>query len=317
LRPARSSATLGRPVELLGAAYGPSVELLGAAYGPPARERRGTVNDEPPSGSPWDLPISEAPFALVDLEMTGLDPQVDRVIEICIVRKRGGRVEDSLETLIDPGPSAIFQTDVHGLGPEALAGAPSFPAVADRVVELLTGSVLVAHAAEWDVAFLEAELARMGRPLRFRHYLDTLTLARRAMWAKSHSLRALAEMLGIDRGTAHRAGDDVRALSQLFDRLLAQLTPGSPRDLWHVRVAERHARPEIVERCVAFADRGEPAMVTYRPSHKPARSFLAIFTDVRTDLDPPRVLGYSLPGRGRFDLRIDRILAVAPPNPKG
>ncbi len=265
------------------------------------------MNDEPPSGSPWDLPISEAPFALVDLEMTGLDPQVDRVIEICIVRKRGDRVEESLETLIDPGPSATFQTDVHGLGPEALAGAPSFPAVADRVVELLTGSVLVV---------LEAELARMGRPLRFRHYLDTLPLARRAMWAKSHSLRALTEMLGIERGKAHRAGDDVRALSQLFDRLLVELAPGSPRDLWHVRVSERHARPEIVERCVAFAARGEPAMVTYRPSHKPARSFLAIFTDVRTDLDPPRVLGYSLPGRGRFDLRIDRILAVAPPTPK-
>ena len=37
----------------------------------------------------------------------------------------------------------------------------------------------------------------------------------------------------------------------------------------------------------------------------------AVLTDVRTDLDPPRVLGYSLPGRGRFDLRSDRILAIS------
>ena len=57
--------------------------------------------------------------------------------------------------------------------------------------------------------------------------------------------------------------------------------------------------------------------MTYRPSHKAPRSFDAIVSQVRTDLDPPRVLGYSLPGRGRFDLRADRILAIAtPPNPR-
>jgi DNA polymerase-3 subunit epsilon len=65
-----------------------------------------------------------------------------------------------------------------------------------------------------------------------------------------------------------------------------------------------------VERCVAFAGTGAPARVLYRPSHKPPRTFDAILTLVRTDLDPPRVLGYSLPGRGRFDLRSDRILAI-------
>jgi len=99
-------------------------------------------------------------------------------------------------------------------------------------------------------------------------------------------------------------------------QLVADLSPRSPRDLWHVRVAERHARPEIFKRCQELAATREPAFITYRPSHKPARSFVAILAQVRTDLDPPRVLGYSLPGRGRFDLRIDRILAIAPPPTK-
>ena len=271
---------------------------------------------EPPSGFPWDGPVSEAPFALVDLEMTGLDPRVDRVIEVCIARKRDGVVERSIETLVNPGPDATFQTDVHGLGPSSLVGAPPFADVADTIVELTDGAILVAHAAQWDVSFLEAEFARIGRDVRFPFYLDTLTLSRRAMWAKSHSLGALAETLGIARGAAHRAGDDVRVLSLLFDKLMAELSPRSARDLWHVRVAQRHARPEIIEQCLALSGTGEPAWVTYRPSHKPARSFLAIFTQVRTDLDPPRVLGYSLPGRGRFDFRIDRILAIAHPPPE-
>jgi len=261
--------------------------------------------------------MSEAVLAFVDLEMTGLDSVSDRVIEVCIVRKRGSRVEASIDTLVNPGPGATFQTDVHGLDAAQLVDAPPFAAIADRVVELTTDAILVAHAAHWDVAFLEAELSRLGRPLRFPHYLDTLVLARRALLAKSHALQALAESLGIDRGRAHRAGDDVRVLSALFDRLVLDLAPKSPRDLWHVRVSERQARPEILKRCLELGATGEAAWVTYRPSHKAARSFFAIFTQVRRDLDPPRVLGYSLPGRGRFDLRMDRILAIAahPPSP--
>jgi DNA polymerase III subunit epsilon len=274
------------------------------------------VKEQPPPGPPWDEPISEACLAFVDLEMTGLDPSTDRVIEVCVERKRGDKREDFLETLVNPGPGATFQTDVHGLGPEVLVGAPSFAEVADRIEEITRGAIFVAHAAEWDIAFLEAEFARLGRSIRFPFYLDTLTLARRAVWAKSHSLGALAELLGIPRQAAHRAGDDVRVLSILFDKLVRELSPRSARDLWHVRVAERHARPEVVERAQEALGTGEPAWVTYRPSHKPPRSFLAIFTQVRTDLDPPRVLGYSLPGRGRFDLRIDRILSIASSPPK-
>jgi DNA polymerase-3 subunit epsilon len=276
---------------------------------------------EPPPGLPWDAPMIEAPLAFVDLEMTGLDPKVDRVIEVAITRRIGAVVVETFASLVNPGPDASFKTDVHGLRPAHLADAPPFSAVADRIEKMCRGAVLVAHGAWWDVTFLEAEFARLGRAIRFPFYLDTVTLSRRAFKADSHSLESLARKFGIDRGLAHRAGDDVRSLIALFERLLAELSPASPRDLWHVRIAERHARPEIVERCVALAGSGEPIRLLYRPSHKGPRIIEAVLTSVRTDLDPPRVLGYSLPGRGRFDLRSDRILAItlfsepAPPAP--
>lgn len=267
-------------------------------------------DSEPLAGSPWDAPMAEAPIALIDLEMTGLDPAVDRVIEIAVVRKQGATIVDSLESLVDPGPDVTFKTNVHGLEPAALVGAPTFAQLADRIESICEGAVIVAHGAWWDVTFLEAEFARMGRVVTFPFYLDTVTLSRRAILSDSHSLAALTRKFGIDRGTAHRAGDDTRALGVVFDHLLAALAPRSPRDLWHVRIADRHARPDIVEKCVALAGTGTAARFVYRPSHKASREFEAIVTDVRTDVDPPRVLGYSLPGRGRFDLRSDRILAV-------
>jgi DNA polymerase-3 subunit epsilon len=265
----------------------------------------------PPVGPPWDLPLAETPFAFVDLEMTGLDVKADRVIEICIVRRRGAHVEDSLETLINPGGAMVWQSDVHGLTPAALEHAPVFADVAARAKAILDGAILVAHAAWWDKTFLEAEFERLGQALELSFYLDTLTLARRALRSESYSLEALAQKLGIAERVAHRAGDDVRVLSLLFDRVCEGLSPRSARDLWHVRVAERHARPDIVAACTALAGTGEPAWVVYRRSHKTPRTFQAIIRQVRTDLDPPRVLGYSLPGRGRFDLRTDRILSIS------
>ena len=50
--------------------------------------------------------------------------------------------------------------------------------------------------------------------------------------------------------------------------------------------------------------------IRYRPSHRGPEDLTMVITGVRTDLDPPRVLGYLLPSRSRRELRADRILAV-------
>lgn len=269
--------------------------------------------DEPPRGSPWDDPIGVAPLVFVDLEMTGLDASRDRVIEVCAERTRGGTVvEDRLESLVRPEPFALGNVHIHGILEGELASAPTFADLADRIEALLAGAVIVAHGAEWDVRFLEAELARAGRTTTFPFYLDTLTLARRAFALPSHRLSALRETFALPREQEHRAGSDVNALRALWTHVVAALAPGTPRDLWHVRVGSRHARPAVVAAAVRAADRGMPVRVRYRPASRPPEELLMVVTDVRTDLDPPRVLGYLLPTRGRRDLRADRILAIEP-----
>src|SRR5688500_1900577 len=96
---------------------------------------------EPPPGPPWDMPIGASPLAFVDLEMTGLDPKIDRVIEVAVTRKRGAVVEGSFASLVNPGADVSFKTDVHGLNASVLAEAPSFADVADRILEVCTGAV--------------------------------------------------------------------------------------------------------------------------------------------------------------------------------
>jgi DNA polymerase-3 subunit epsilon len=256
--------------------------------------------------------VAEAPRAFVDLEMTGLDVERDRVGEICVERVVGGARTDGITTLVRPSDRIGGAAHVHGLDDAALASAPPFDAIAADVLRVLDGAVLVAHAAAWDAGFLEAEMKRAGRDVRFEHYLDTLVLARRAFAFQSYSLDALCHQLGIDRGRAHRADSDVRAMRALFDRCVAVLAPVSVRDLWEVRIGERRARASIVDACEAAAKYGAPVVLTYRPSRRPPEPMLMVIQEVRSDLDPPRVMGYQLPGRGRRQLRADRILRVEP-----
>jgi DNA polymerase-3 subunit epsilon len=269
--------------------------------------------EPPPSGPPWDSPIGSAALAFVDLEMTGLDVTKDRVVEICIERVVGGALVDALTTLVDPGDERVGgAAHVHGIDAAALEGAPKFGSLAADVARLLDGAILVAHAASWDIDFLSAEMKRAGASLAVPHYLDTLTLARRAFSFQRYALDALCTSLGIERGVAHRAASDVLALRAVFDKCVSTLAPVSARDLWEVRVGERRARAVIVDACESAAKHGLTVVVTYRPSRKPPQTFPFTVLEVRSDLDPPHVVGYQLPGRGRRELRTDRILRVDP-----
>jgi len=270
----------------------------------------------PPDGPPWDLPLAEAPLAFVDLEMTGLDASRDHVIEVCVERWRGDACEGRLESLVRPPAGAGGNSHIHGIDEAALAAAPEFGALVEDILRLLDGAIFVAHAAEYDAAFLIAETKRAGRELVIEHFIDTLVLSRRAFALPSHSLTALCEHLGIPRGNAHRAGDDVRALRAVFARCIDALAPKSARDLWDVRIAERHARAAILSACDAAVGHAVPVEILYRPARRAAQALTMVVTAVCTGLDPPRVMGYLLPGRGRRELRADRILRVSPTSSK-
>jgi DNA polymerase-3 subunit epsilon len=266
--------------------------------------------EEPPRGSPWDNPLCDAPLVFLDLEMTGLRPAVDRVIEVCAERVRGDKLEASLTTLVRPDDGAYGNEHVHGIARESLSTAPTFAEITTDLLDVIGDGILVAHAAEWDATFLEAELARAGRAQRFPFFLDTLVLSRRAFVLPSHGLEALSASLGIERVRAHRAGDDVYAMREVFRRVVVALTPDTPRDLWHVRIGQRHARPAVVEAAQSALELGKPVRLRYRPAHRGPEEFFFCITGIRTDLDPPRVLGYLHPSRSRRELRADRILQI-------
>lgn len=264
----------------------------------------------PPAGPPWDLPVAEAPLAFVDLEMSGLDVEKDRVLEVCVVVERAGVVVDSLSSLVRPEPFAYGAGEIHQIPEAELQTAPTFAELAPKLTELLTGSVFVAHGSRWDLAFLEREATLAGVTLPLGHYLDTLTLSRRAFHMTTHSLSALATELGIERGQAHRAAADVAVLRTLFWKCTEALAAKTPRELFGVRIAERVIREEVKAACLDALTRKVPLAITYRPSGKKPETFHFVVTAIEDE--PSRIIGYDLASRARRELRGERIVAALP-----
>ncbi len=156
--------------------------------------------------------------AVVDLETTGVYPSVDRVVEIGVVLlDDGGRVEDEFCTLVDPGRD-VGATSIHGIRASDVRGAPTFTDVAPYLSALLSGRVVVAHNALFDLRFLGREFGRAGLPIGLSPALCTMRLAG-SLDRSMRSLASVCEALSIRLGSAHAALEDARATATALCRL--------------------------------------------------------------------------------------------------
>jgi DNA polymerase III subunit epsilon len=165
---------------------------------------------------------------ILDTETTGLDPaKGHRVIEIgCVELLNAIPTGETFHVYIDPErdiPEEAFR--VHGISSEFLAGKPVFAHIADDFLKFTADAKIIAHNAEFDMRFLNAELALLGiEPIVQERVLDTLTLARRKFPGAANSLDALCLRYGIDtsRRTKHGALLDAEILAEVY----AELTGG-------------------------------------------------------------------------------------------
>jgi DNA polymerase III epsilon subunit-like protein len=160
-------------------------------------------------------------FAVIDVETTGLDPREDRVVEIAVVEVDGaGRSLAEYSSLVRI-EGCVGASAIHGLDAVALRAAPRFEELADELEMRLRARVAVGHRVAFDLAFLEAELQRAGRPLGNVARVCTIELADALGVAEgSHRLARACAAQGITVAGAHRALSDARATGLLLGRYL-------------------------------------------------------------------------------------------------
>jgi DNA polymerase-3 subunit epsilon len=168
-------------------------------------------------------------WAAVDIETTGLNPVRDRIVEIGVVRL-GPNTEpiDEWSTVVNPGDRA-FGSQVHGLRKSDIADAPTFTDIRDDLLARLAGSVLVAHNAPFDVAFLQSETVRAGVAWGPIEGLCTMQLLKGMGLSKSRKLHQACVDLDVWAGREHVALDDARAVAAILAKVAPRLwTVDSP-----------------------------------------------------------------------------------------
>ncbi len=165
----------------------------------------------------------------LDTETTGTDAAGgDRIVEIGCVELDGRRFTMDTKffyhTLVNPErdvPEEVVA--IHGLSNEKLEHEPKFAEIAEDFLSFVKGSELIIHNAEFDVGFLNMELARLGKPPleTVCTITDSLAIARKQRPGQRNSLDALCAAFEIDRSarTLHGALLDAQLLAEVYINL--------------------------------------------------------------------------------------------------
>jgi DNA polymerase-3 subunit epsilon len=162
---------------------------------------------------------------VLDTETTGLDPsQGHRVIEIgCVEIINRKLTNRHFHCYLNPDRDIdAGAIEVHGITPAFLADKPRFYQIESEFLAFVDGAELVIHNAPFDIAFLNAELARSDSTNTsmdsFCTVLDSLVLARQRHPGQRNNLDALCKRYGIDntQRELHGALLDAEILADLY-----------------------------------------------------------------------------------------------------
>lgn len=165
---------------------------------------------------------------IFDTETTGFDPKSgDRLVEIgCVELVDRRETGVTFHAYFNPERDMPAAAEaVHGLSIQFLSDKPLFATRVDELIEFLGDAPLVAHNAAFDFGFVNAELARAGRPaLDMARMCCTVQMARKLHPGAKHSLDALCTRYGIDR--SHRVKHGALLDAELLAHLYIEMTGG-------------------------------------------------------------------------------------------
>ena len=183
----------------------------------------------PPARNPaQSMLVSNVTFVVFDTETTGFSPTSDRMVELGVVKFRNGKILEDKSWLINPQRHIPYwATKVHSITDEDVKKQPTFKDVYPEFLEFISGSVLMAHNARFDIAFLSEEARRAKLELPRNLVIDSLSLFRR--WfpkSKSHSVEEVAKYTEVETAVLHRAMADSMYVFLIFDKGLQSKAAG-------------------------------------------------------------------------------------------
>lgn len=165
----------------------------------------------------------DRPLAVLDLETTGTDPKLDRIIEVSVLKLLPGGGNDHRTRRVNPGvPIPPEATAVHGITDDDVADSPSFRAIAPSLARFLDGCDLAGfNILNFDLRLLVAEFNRAGLVFQVagRKVIDTCRIFHQR--ERRDLTAAYKFYCGLEHKGAHGAAADVLATAAILDAQVA------------------------------------------------------------------------------------------------
>lgn len=196
----------------------------GSSSSPHQRKRNYTSGSSNRSYDHYEKLISISQFQKVafkryvvfDLETTGLNSDLDQIIEIGAVRVEKGEITERFHQMVNPGVSIPPEaSEINHITNDMVKGQPRLKEVLPSFLEFVGTDVLAAHNGGFDASFLDTACTknRLDAP---RRYFDTMRLS--VYWPnlKNRKLETFLKAACITNDRSHRALSDAEATAKLI-----------------------------------------------------------------------------------------------------
>lgn len=159
-------------------------------------------------------------YIVVDLEMTGLNPRKDRILEIGAVKIKGKQLKGTFSKIIfQQYPLNPQIIELTGITDEQAALGENLDDAAAEFLEFAEELTWIGHNVIFDYSFIK-QWEINHRIKRKCYAVDTLKIARKCLpGLEKKTLDALCAYYGIARSVRHRACEDAKATWALFEIL--------------------------------------------------------------------------------------------------
>ncbi len=163
-------------------------------------------------------------FVAIDLETTGLDPQLETIIEVGLVLFEKGKIKEKFTATINPRKTVSDNVlMLTGIKQEDLYSSPTLDKIIPDIKDFIKNKPLVGHNISFDISFLERTFSVKNVTY------DTYNLSRIYLpFVSSHSLSGIVEYFKIPYEKAHRASDDAEMTGEIFLKIFDLMTNLDP-----------------------------------------------------------------------------------------
>lgn len=159
-------------------------------------------------------------YVIIDIEMTGLNPEKDSIIEIAGLKIMNNNIESTFSSLIKPDEYILNEniSKLTGITEDMLSTAPHFSKIEAKLSSFIGSLPLVGHNILLDIQFLNKTMKEYGYDAFDNDYVDTLPLSQKLFPEFiHHRLTDMALYYGINIEGAHRALQDCHMTKECFD----------------------------------------------------------------------------------------------------